>query len=64
MFQVIDTLAGNVVVATYPTLIKAKRAARSVEEVPEGRPLGFRAIDGSTRDWRYQLRRSRPAARN
>lgn len=57
MFQVIDTLSQDLVVQTFPTFRKAFNAARRVEETPEGRKLGYVAQDGTTHDWRYQIRR-------
>lgn len=63
MYAVLDELEGGVTVAQYPTAIKALNAARRIEPRPEGKPLGYRsAVDGSTRDWRYTIKRRRDAS--
>ena len=59
MYQVVDQVEGNAVVATFATHTKARNAARRIEPDPEGPRLGFRSITGATRDWRYLIRRAR-----
>lgn len=60
-FELIDTMNGDAVVGTYPTLRKAQNAGRKIEPEPT-KPLGYVAFDGARHGWRYLTRPVRATA--